>query len=127
MTEPNTTAIDSFLRVLWDRQATDLLLTAGAPPLMRIDGALLPVPDAQRLTADDTAGLVGSLLGDELSVRLETELEVDFSFAWETVARFRANAFHQRGTIALSLRLIPNDIPSFEDLGLPPVFERIVR
>src|SRR5438128_1555774 len=121
MAEPDTTPINAFLTELWESRATDLLLTAGAPPFMRIDGGLMAVPGAGTLTADDTEDLVDTLLGGDLAARLETEREVDFSFAWGTNARFRANAFHQRGTVALALRLIPNRIPTFEELGLPPV------
>jgi twitching motility protein PilT len=127
MTEPNTQPIDAFLTTLWGSRATDLLLTAAAPPFMRIDGVLVPLPGTASLTPDDTEHIVGTLLGDELVARLETEREVDFSFAWGADARFRANAFHQRGTIALALRLIPNQIPDFEELGLPPIFEQLVR
>jgi twitching motility protein PilT len=127
MTEPSTSAIDAYLKVLWESRATDLLLTVDAPALMRIDGTLVPLPGSTALTAAETANIVSVLLGEDLASRLEAEREVDFSFAWGADARFRANAFHQRGTLALALRLIPNRIPDFEELGLPPVFERLVR
>jgi twitching motility protein PilT len=127
MTQPATQVIEPYLEKLRDHGATDLLITAGAPPFMRIDGSLVPVPSAQPLTPDDTKGLVIAVLGDELAARFEREREVDLSFAWGEYGRFRANAFHQRGNAALALRLIPFTIPSFEELGLPPVVERLVR
>jgi twitching motility protein PilT len=127
MTTTNAASIDSYLRELQDRHATDLLITADTPPLMRIDGVLVRLSDAKPLSPSDTELIIHGLLGDELTARLEQEREVDFSFAWGEHARFRANAFHQRGSVALALRFIPNRIPGFEELGLPPVFDRLVR
>src|SRR5215207_4482605 len=124
--EPTTELIDSYLRALWEHRATDLLITAGSPPFMRVDGALAPVPGASALTGNDTNQVVVSLLGSDLAARFEAEREVDLSFSWGEHARFRANAFHQRGHASLALRLIPNRIPSFEDLGLPEVVDRLV-
>jgi twitching motility protein PilT len=127
MAEPTTELIDPFLRALWERGATDLLVTAGSPPHMRVDGSLTPVPGVAPLTGDDTEHLVTSLLGSEVSDRFETEREVDLSFSWGEHARFRANAFHQRGHVSLALRLIPFKIPSFAELGLPDIVDRLVN
>jgi twitching motility protein PilT len=126
MTEPSLAPIDAYLQELWDRQASDLLITAGTPPLLRIDGSLVPM-SSPSLDADDVERIVISVLGSELTERFHVDKEVDFSFGWTDAARFRANAFHQRGTAALSLRLIPYHIPTFEELGLPLVIEHLVR
>jgi len=126
MTQPATEAIEPFLKTLWDHGATDLLITAGSVPFMRIDGSLEPVPGAPTLTPDETERVVTSLLGSELSARLEAEREVDLSFAWGDFARFRANAFHQRGNISLALRIIPFTIPTFDELGLPAIASSLV-
>ena len=126
MTEQNLALINEYLQELWDRHASDLLITAGTPPLLRIDGSLVPM-SSPSLDAGDLERIVTSLLGAELNERFLTDKEVDFSFGWTDVARFRANAFHQRGIPALSLRLIPYHIPTFEELGLPAVIERLVR
>jgi twitching motility protein PilT len=83
--------------------------------------------EAETITAERAQELIEALLGDELSARLHEEREVDLSFAWGCRARFRANAFHQRGQMSIALRLIPFEIPSFEQLGLPPVAERLVQ
>jgi twitching motility protein PilT len=83
--------------------------------------------EAETITAERAQELIEALLGDELSARLHEEREVDLSFAWGSRARFRANAFHQRGQMSIALRLIPFEIPSFEQLGLPPVAERLVQ
>ncbi len=127
MSQPTTAPIDHLLRELWHREATDLLITAGAPPLVRIDGSLHPVGDEQKLSAAETTKLVTAVLGSELAERLEREREVDFSFQWGDEARFRANAFHQRGSISMALRLIPFEIPTFEQLGLPPIVDQLVE
>jgi twitching motility protein PilT len=120
MAEVNTALIDGYLRTLWDRHGTDVLLVAGAPPLMRLDGAIVPLSD-QDLRPEDTKHIVRGVLAGELWDSFTEERELDFSFNWDGQARFRANAYHQRGSVALSLRLIPYRIPSFDDLGLPPV------
>jgi twitching motility protein PilT len=119
-------AIDSFLAEVWDHAGTDLLITAGAPPMARLDGHLRPLPNKKVLNADDTVRIVGSMLDDELRSRLTNERQIDFSFDWEDKARLRANAFYQRDTLALAVRVIPYVIPSFQDLGLPEVFDSLV-
>jgi twitching motility protein PilT len=110
--------IDSLLAELATRRGTDLLLTAGAPPWLRIDGALVAL-GTDVLTPEDTEHLVLSLLSEDLTADLKTNKDVDFSFNWQGRARFRGNAFRQRGSMGLALRLIPYEIPSMEDLGLP--------
>jgi twitching motility protein PilT len=120
MAEIDSGAVDAFLGVLHEKGGTDLLLTAGAPPLVRVDGELLPF-NQPPLGADDTERIVHAVLGPETWEAFLAEREVDFSFDWRTVARFRGNAFHQRGATALALRMIPYEIPTFEQLGLPAV------
>jgi twitching motility protein PilT len=127
MSEPSVTPVEHYVEALWERDATDLLLTVGSPPLMRIDGNLTPVPGTETLTADDTERIVHELCGDELFDRLHQDREIDFSFGWVDRARLRANAFHQRGALSLSLRIIPFEIPTMEELGLPGATDRIVR
>jgi twitching motility protein PilT len=117
----STAAIDGWIEELWERRGTDLLLTMGAPPLLRVGGSLTPVEGAAPLEEDEVAAIVQSVVGSELIDRYRDEREVDFSFNWRSVARFRANAFYQRQSCALALRLFPFGIPSIEDLGLPPV------
>jgi twitching motility protein PilT len=119
--------IDRFLHVVWEAGGTDLLLTASSPPLMRVDGELQPLPGEPVLEAHETEQLIIGLLGEELAKRFEQERQVDFSFSWADRSRLRGNAFHQRSTTALALRMIPFAIPSFAELGLPPVVERWAR
>ena len=103
-----------------------MLLVAGSPPLMRLDGEIVPL-DERPLRPEDTARLVRGVLAGELWDDFQHDREIDFSFNWEGQARFRGNAFHQRGSVALSLRLIPYRIPTFDELGLPPVLSRLGR
>jgi twitching motility protein PilT len=117
--------IDHLLRTLWEHKGSDLLLVAGAPPTVRIDGQLRPIGGQEPLSAEGVDALIRSMLGGDLSAKLDEEREIDFSFGWEWQARFRGNAFHQRGSLGLALRLIPRAIPTFEELGLPPVIEQL--
>lgn len=120
MTDLDTRQIHRHLQFLYQEGGTDLLLTAGAPPLVRLDGELRPL-DEPALDEEATGRVVQAVLGPDLWAEFIAEKEVDFSFGWEGVARFRGNAFHQRGAAALALRLIPIAIPTFDDLGLPDI------
>ena len=118
----NIAAIDRYLEPLWERGATDLHISAGAPPMIRVEGRLIPL-DEPDLGAEDATQLILSVLSDDLALQLRREKEVDFSFSWKNQTRFRANCFFQQGAMALALRSIPFRIPSFEELGLPPIIE----
>ncbi len=124
MADLDPAGLTPLLQPLWDHQGSDLLLTAGAPPLVRIDGVLRPLAGEERLTAADTHRLVEGLLGQALFDRFRRDLQLDFSFTWADKARFRGNAFHQKGTVALALRMIPFAIPTTEQLRLPPIVSR---
>jgi twitching motility protein PilT len=115
--------IERYLQACWDHGGTDLLLTAYSKPLMRIDGQLLPIEDEAVLDQDHVEHLVLSVLTEELKQNLRQDKEVDFSFSWNGVARFRANCFFQMGALAMSLRIIPLKLPTLHQLGLPPAIE----
>src|SRR3954462_7657618 len=127
MVEITPTEIEPFLWQLWEAKGTDLLFTVDLPPMLRVDGMMRPAAGAAPLTRDDTERIVSSLLPAESLDEFQREKDADFSFGWEERARFRANAFVQRGAMGLSLRLIPFLIPSFDELGLPDVIEKWVR
>ena len=127
MPKADVTRIDSYLQRLIDEKGTDLLLTAGAPPLVRIDGKLVPFAGEEPLRPEDTDSLVTELLSAEQLTQLTRTKDVDLSFNWKGVARFRANTFLQRGSMAISLRLIPYELPTFAELGLPAVVEAFVQ
>ena len=127
MARAKADAIDHLLEALWELKASDLLLTVGAPPLFRIDGVLVPMKDATRLKPEDTETLVNAVLSDDMRERFMNQKEIDFSFNWRSVARFRGNAFFQRGSMSLAVRAIPFAIPSFAELGLPAITERLTN
>jgi twitching motility protein PilT len=123
----NIDPIAPWLEVLWDRQGSDLLLVTGSQPRVRVDGKLSPLEGSPVLTGDQISTIVKGMLTPEQEATLENHADVDFSFGWLDRARLRGSAFTQRGDIALALRMIPSDIPSFEELGLPPVAEWMSR
>ena len=120
-------AIEPLLEELWERKGTDLLLTPGAPPILRIDGALVRLEDRDILTPEAAEKLILPLLVNGLATDFAANKEVDFSFPWRDRARFRGNAFRQRGTVCLALRLIPYEIPTLDDLGLPPAVHDLTK
>lgn len=119
--------LDSLLRTVWEAGGSDLLLTADSPPLMRLDGGLAPLPGQALLGPDELDILVERVLGAELTERFLRSKQIDFSFSWADQARVRGNAFNQKGSHALALRLIPFAIPTFAQLGLPSIVEDWVR
>ena len=121
--QPDPSAIEHLLHALWDRGGSDVHLTVGSRPLLRVDGRLAPVHEEEVLTPERLEKLILSVLGDRLTQRFIKDKEVDFSFSWGNRARLRGNAFLQRGNPALALRLIPFYIPTFDQLGLPPIVE----
>jgi len=110
--------IKTLLKDMMERRATDLHLTVGTPPVVRIDGELERM-EYDPLTPQDTQNLVYSLLKDQQKKRFEMEKELDFAFGIKGLSRFRANVFLQRGQIACAIRSIPHEILSFDELGLP--------
>jgi twitching motility protein PilT len=109
---------EELLDLVVEAGATDLLLTVGAPPTLRVLGDLRPIDD-EVLEPKAAEQLIRDFVPPERWTVLDTRQEVDFSIAWRDVARFRANAFMQRGHHAIALRMIPNRIPTPEELGLP--------
>ena len=103
------------------RNASDLHLQVGLPPILRLDGVLHPITTYAALTNEDVQRLVFSTLDEEQQKILIKDKEFDYSFAFGDLGRFRVNAFHEKGNMAAAFRLIPNVIKSIEDLGLPGV------
>ena len=120
-------SVHQLFDVMWNLGASDLLLTAGAPPLARIMGDLRPLVDVTKLEPADTERLTLELLSPDQALDFKHGKEVDFSFSWKSLARFRGNAFHQKGCAALSLRLIPFKIPTLVELGVPGAVKPLVE
>ena len=115
--------IEMLLQEVINQHASDLHLQVGLPPMLRIDGALTPVANTPSLDVETTERLIFSILDNEQKQILLKDKEFDFSFAFGDLGRFRVNAFHERGNVAAAMRLIPNDIPTLAELGLPAVVE----
>src|SRR3990172_11270033 len=113
-------SIQEYLEIVVKKEASDLHIVAGSPPVIRIDGVLIPVASAL-LTPQDTESLVFELVSPEQKELLLVNKELDFSFALGDVARFRVNAYFQKGYISAALRLIPSYIKSIEELNLPKI------
>lgn len=113
--------IEILLEEVIKKRASDLHLQVAMPPMLRIDGHLMPIPGYEALTEEEVESLVFAILDEEQKQILLKDKEFDFSFAFGELGRFRVNAFHERGNLAAALRLIPNEIKSVAELGLPQV------
>ena len=113
--------IELLLEEVIKRRASDLHLQVGLPPMLRVDGALIPVPGYDGLDESNVEALVFAILDQDQQQILMKDKEFDFSFAFGNLGRFRVNAFHERGNLAAALRLIPNEIKSVQELGMPQV------
>ncbi len=125
MPDPNAQYIvplQQMLKTMVEYGATDLHITVDSAPQVRIDGRIVPLK-LPPLDAAQTRWLCYSVMTDSQKHRLEEDMEVDFSFGLQGVARFRANVYNQRGATAGAFRAIPEIIRSFEQLGLPPVVQ----
>jgi twitching motility protein PilT len=109
-------------------EGSDLHLKVPAPPLIRLHGELVPIEGSERLLPADTERVLLEMLNDQNKLaEFEAENEVDFSYSVEGLARFRVNAFRQRGSVSLVLRAIPVSIKTIDDLDLPPVIKTLAE
>jgi twitching motility protein PilT len=117
-------SLHQLLKTMVEKGGTDLHITTNSPPIIRIDGLLVPLNNPS-LTAVDTKKLAYSILTDAQKHRFEENLELDLSFGIKSLARFRANIFVQRGAVAAAFRRIPYEILGFRELGLPASVEAL--
>lgn len=123
-----TTKLQELLLTCAEQNASDLHLSVGRHPTLRIDGALLPLSRESVLTPEDALGLVSELLKtEERRERFLKEKELDFSYNLEEKARFRVNVYHERGFAAAAMRLIPTKILTIEELNLPAILHDFAR
>src|SRR5215469_5941808 len=110
---------------------SDLIFSPGRPPQVELIGKLTPVqvPGMEMLTPAHTAGIAKALIGSNKAAddSLEQYGSADLSFSLPGMSRFRVNIFKQRGTYAIVMRVVPNEIPGFEELGLPPVLKEVAE
>ncbi|MEE8573902.1 MAG: ATPase, T2SS/T4P/T4SS family, partial [Thermodesulfobacteriota bacterium] len=118
--------LQELLRLMIEKGGSDLHMSAGSPPRIRVHGNLMPL-DIPPLTGIETRQMCYTVLTDLQKHRFEEDNELDFSFGLKGVSRFRGNLFVQRGTVAGVFRAIPFEILTFKQLGLPPVVEEISK
>jgi twitching motility protein PilT len=119
--------LEKFLAVTVQKEASDLHLAAGYPPIIRINGELWAIPKEGALTARDSQGLAFALMGVEQQNQFLKFKEIDFSYAFQGRERFRTNIFFQKGCVSCALRLIPSKIRTINELHLPPVMQRFIE
>ena len=125
MENPPQISLSELLHKLAELGGSDLHVTTGTPPLIRVHGEIRPLDGYRPLSSADTKQLAYSVLTDAQKHRFEENMELDFSFGVKGLSRFRANVFNQRGAVCSVFRAIPYEIKSFEELGLPPIVKEL--
>lgn len=116
--------IEILLEEVVRKNASDLHIQVGLPPMIRVDGSLIPATGTDVLDEATVERLIFAILDEDQKQVLLKDKEFDFSFAFGTMGRFRVNAFHERGNLAAALRLIPSDIRSITELGMPSIVQK---
>lgn len=119
--------IQELLELTVKEGASDLHLSAGHPPVMRIARKLIPLVRREQLQSEQIQTLVSTLMSEEQKVRLEKEKEVDFSYAFKDTARFRINVFYQSQSVSAAFRRIPQKIQTIEELNLPSIMHQLAK
>ena len=119
--------LKDILEIVLTQQASDLHISAGHPPILRIGGRLVFLVRRKEITAEDSKGLAFALITEEQQQIFLRDKEIDFSYNFENKARFRVNIFFQKGNISAALRFIPDKIPTIEDLNLLPILHEFIR
>jgi twitching motility protein PilT len=117
--------LNEILGIAMKAKGSDIHLKAGLPPIIRIDGALRAIPNAERLSSDAVRNMAFAIMNERQKKIYDDNFEVDLAYGVPGLGRFRVNVFAQRGTIAMVLRAIPIAIPTLEGLNLPPVLKKL--
>ncbi len=118
--------IDDLLRICVEKGGSDLHISVGVPPIIRVDGQLLPT-NYEKVSPQDAQRLIYDILTDDQIQRFETHFELDFSYQLARLSRFRVNVYRDRANVAMAFRVIPSRIPTLRELSLPPVLEELTR
>jgi len=118
--------IDDLLRIVVEKGGSDLHISVGVPPIVRVDGQLLPT-NYEKVASQESQRLIYDILTDEQIQRFETTLELDFSYQLARLSRFRVNVYRDRANVATAFRVIPSKIPTLQDLSLPNVLGDLTR
>ena len=121
---PLTVELHALIETMLAKQASDLILTAGQPPMLRVVNDLKPIDGRPRLASEDVKRMAYGLLTQEQQKIFEQTLEMDSSCGLEDVARFRVNVFYQQGALGMAIRMLPYQIPTLESLGVPEVVKK---
>lgn len=117
--------LNEILTIAVKAKGSDIHIKTGLPPVVRIDGKLRPIPNAQRLSPDVVTAMAHAIMNERQRKHFEEQFEVDLAYGVPGLGRFRVSVYSQRGTIAMVFRAIPFGIPSLESLNLPPVLKKI--
>src|SRR5580765_2006061 len=119
--------VNDLLKIAVDNSASDLHLKVGSYPMMRVRGALLPATEEKRLDHEDVVAMSAAVMSSSQRQKFKEAQEIDLAYSVAGLGRFRVNVFQQRGTVGLVLRVIPMQIRSIDELGLPQVLKRIAE
>ncbi len=117
--------LNDLLKVTFEKKASDLHLKVGVPPVLRIDGRLMPLESEKRLTQEDTVAFSNSIMNAGQKTKFNDKNELDMAYAVPGMGRFRVNVFKQRGSVGMVFRSVPAKIANFEDLMLPQVLTKV--
>lgn len=119
--------LSKLLSIILERDASDLHLIVGEPPVIRVDTALIRLDNYQILSNNDIQDLLDVILSPTLKAQFEKEMQADFSYSFKDNVRFRVNVYRQKGVVGIAMRVIPNRIKTLEELNLPPIFKRFTE
>ena len=119
--------INDLLKIAVDRNASDLHLKVGVHPVIRVDGALIPLAELRPLMQEEAVAMAFSIMSARQKEKFKNNFEIDIAYSVPSLGRFRCNIFQQRGTVGLVLRVIPQKIRTIRELVLPPVIEKICQ
>src|SRR5574341_48698 len=117
--------LNDLLKTVFERKASDLHLKVGVPPVLRIDGRLMPLESEKRMTQEDTIAIAGSIMNPGQKAKFNEKNELDMAYAVPGMGRFRVNAFKQRGSVGMVFRAVPAKIANFEELMMPQVLAKV--
>src|ERR1700720_526896 len=119
--------LNEILQVALRGGASDIHLKAGLPPMFRVDGSLVPLKDGKRLPPEEVSRMAFGIMNDYQKEKFKAQDELDLAYGVPGLGRFRVNVFQQRGTIGVVLRVIPMQIRTIDELGLPAALKRIAE
>src|SRR5262245_16382165 len=117
--------VNDLLKIAVDNGASDLHIKVGSYPMMRVRGQLAAASEDKRLDHEDVVAMTAAVMSTAVRQKFKEAQEVDLAYSVPGLGRFRCNIFQQRGTVGMVIRVIPTQIRSFEELGLPPVLKKI--